>query len=142
MHENDLAVTAKNDAKNKLEMFVFDTRREASENTVGVDDEETLDKLRSLLVSAENWVKQRRKWGCNLSKKRNFQDLRRRRDGRCCCDSSKAGIDQGGSSGHCTQAVRAVAEEGGEGSRGPYCEHAGSDCPEWREKEQGALASV
>jgi hypothetical protein len=27
MHENDLAVTAKNDAKNKLEQFVFDIRR-------------------------------------------------------------------------------------------------------------------
>jgi molecular chaperone DnaK (HSP70) len=56
MHENDLAVTAKNDAKNVLEKFVFDTRREASENTVGVDDEDTLDKLRSLLSSAENWI--------------------------------------------------------------------------------------
>ncbi len=56
MHENDLAVTAKNDAKNVLEKFVFDTRREASENTVGVDDEDTLDKLRSLLSNTENWI--------------------------------------------------------------------------------------
>lgn len=56
MHEDDLAVTAKNDAKNLLEKFVFDIRREASEITVGVDDEESLDKLRSLLSNAESWI--------------------------------------------------------------------------------------
>jgi hypothetical protein len=58
MRERDLAETAKNDAKNKLEQYVFEIRREASdsENAGRIDDDETLDKLRALLSDAENWV--------------------------------------------------------------------------------------
>ena len=56
MHADDLAITARNDAKNKMEQWIFDTRRESNDQTVGVDDDETLDKLRSMLSTAEDWL--------------------------------------------------------------------------------------
>jgi hypothetical protein len=40
----DAEVKKKSDAKNQLETFIFDIRRESSENTVGVDDEDTMDR--------------------------------------------------------------------------------------------------
>jgi hypothetical protein len=53
---DDLEIRMRNDAKNLLEQFVFDTRRESSEQTVGVDDEDTMDKLRSFLTGVEDWI--------------------------------------------------------------------------------------
>ena len=57
MQAHDAAVTARNDAKNHMEQWVFETRREASEkHTPAVDDAEALEKLQSLLSTAEFWL--------------------------------------------------------------------------------------
>jgi len=56
MRAADEEVTARNDAKNQLETFIFDHRRETSEQTVGVDDEAALDQMRAILTAAEDWI--------------------------------------------------------------------------------------
>lgn len=59
MHEDDLAVRARNDAKNVLETFIFDTRRHAGDvkpGTETTDSEEALDSLRSILSRSEDWL--------------------------------------------------------------------------------------
>ena len=57
MQDDDADLKKRSDAKNLLETFVFDLRREANETEEAhKDDEETLDKLRSYLSSVEDWM--------------------------------------------------------------------------------------